>query len=73
MMQIRDWPVLAMLIGVLALLVAGMVIGARCASGPDDGLPDVGNPIPGVGTIARPTPDSEIGRASCRERVSSPV
>ena len=58
MMQIRDWPVLAMLIGVLALLVAGMVIGARCASGPDDGLPDVGNPIPGVGTIARPTPDS---------------
>ncbi len=58
MMQIRDWPVLAVLIGVLALLVAGMVIGARCASGPDDGLPDVGNPIPGVGTIAQPTPDS---------------
>lgn len=57
MMQIRDWPVLAMIIGICAVLVAGMVIGARCASRPDPD-PGPGIHVPGLGTIADPTPDS---------------
>ena len=57
MMQIRDWPALAMIIVLCVCVAAGAVIGARCAGGSDD-LPGVGSPVPGVGTIAEPTSQS---------------
>lgn len=54
MMQIRDWPALAAVIVVLAVLVAGMVIGARCAGSGEN----PGNGRPDIGTIATPTSQS---------------
>jgi hypothetical protein len=57
MMQIRDLPLLLVTIGCIILLGVGMVLGARCASHPDPD-PGPGIHVPGLGTIADPTPDS---------------
>lgn len=53
----RDIPLLLITLGCLFLIAAGVCIGARCASSSDPD-PGPGIHVPGLGTIADPTPDS---------------